>query len=162
MKRGLVWPYAMAGILALTVAGNIAVILIARGDPSFAIEKDYYARAVRWDSTMAQERRNQELAWTLEPTLGGFGDEGALLTVRLRDRAGAPLDGATVRVAALRNARASVIHEATLAPAPGDAYAARLPVHHGGAWELRFDVRHGADRFTAVARVDAVAAAAGS
>ena len=56
MKRGLWWPIAVAAILATTVAANIWVMMIANDDPSFAIEPDYYRKALAWDTTLAQSR----------------------------------------------------------------------------------------------------------
>lgn len=157
MKRGTAWPIAVATILAITVGANLWVMWVAGHDPSFAVEKDYYRKAVDWDSVMAQERRNQVLGWRLAPVLAPFtATEGARLTVRLADAHGAPITGAAVHVAALFNGRAADIYEATLAPVGDSSYAGRLPVHHRGAWELRFEARRGPDLFTAIARVAAV------
>lgn len=158
MKRGLGWPIGVAAILAITVGANIWVAVVAGDDPSFAIEPNYYAKAVTWDSTMAQARENARLGWRLVPTLGAFHrDIGAQLDVRLLDSAGAPIHGAVVKVYALYNARAEQIYEATLSPADS-AYSARIPVEHVGEWELRFEVTQGGRRFTSTSRVEAVAA----
>ena len=46
MKREHLWPAGLTLILAITVAANIWVMRIASDDPSFAIEPNYYARAV--------------------------------------------------------------------------------------------------------------------
>ena len=161
MKRGLGWPIAVAAILAITVGANVWVAVVAGDDPSFALEPDYYAKAIAWDSTMAQARENARLGWRLVPTLGAFDrDAGARLDVALVDAAGAPIRGAVVTVYALFNARADKIYRATLAPS-STAYAlytTRIPVEHGGEWELRFEVTQGGRRFTSTARVEAVAA----
>lgn len=158
MKRGLGWPIAVTVILGVTVGVNIWVAVIASDDPSFAVEPNYYAKAITWDSTMAQARENSRLGWRIVPTLGAFNrDTGAQLDVSLVDSAGAPIRGALVKVYALYNARADKIYEATLAPFDG-AYSARIPVEHVGEWELRFEVTHGGQRFTSTSRVEAVAA----
>jgi nitrogen fixation protein FixH len=156
MKRGLGWPVGMGVILALTVAANVGMIMLARGDPSFAVEPDYYRKAVQWDDAMAQERANAALGWRLVPSLTLAAGAPARLVVQLADAAGAPLAGATLTVQAMHNARAAEVFEATLA-ASGAAgtYEAALPLRRAGQWELRFDVRRGAERFTARARVEA-------
>jgi nitrogen fixation protein FixH len=159
MKKGLGWPISMAAILVSVVAANIWVAVIANDDPSFAIEPDYYQKAVAWDSSMAQARHNAALNWSLVPTLGAFAaDKGARLSVRLTDSTGSTIHDARIHVAALYNARANAVYTATLGPDGPDGYVATLPVHHAGEWELRFEVRRGADRFTATARVEAVPA----
>jgi nitrogen fixation protein FixH len=161
MKRGLQWPVGMAMILALTVGVNIWVAVVAGDDPSVTVEPDYYKKALDWDSTMAQDRRNVALGWHVDPTLSPFTpDGGALLRVRLVDATGVPISLASVRVAALYNARAADIYQATLRADTTGGYIASLPVHHRGQWELRFDVVRGADHFTSVARIEAFPAGA--
>jgi nitrogen fixation protein FixH len=163
MKRGLGWPIGMGVILATTMAVNIAVMFVAKDDPSFAVEKDYYRKAVEWDHTMEQERHNQQLGWRVEPVLDRYSPQGgALLHVRVTDSTGAAIPDATVQVAALYNARAGDVFEATLQRERNDTYTARLPVTHTGQWELRFTIVRGADRFTAVSRVEAIPQLAGS
>lgn len=162
MKQGAMWPVAIAAILGLTVAANFGVLYVAGHDPSFAIEKDYYTKAVNWDAQMAQERHNAELGWRLVPAVSPIDGRGALLSVRLTDAAGQPLDGATLRVSALHNARASSVLEGTLAERADREYAARLPMHRAGQWELRFEATRGGQRFTAVRRVDVAREAAGT
>ena len=68
MKRGSWWPIGITAVLATTVAANVWVATIASDDPSFAIEPDYYAKAIAWDSTLAQARTNATLGWRLTPS----------------------------------------------------------------------------------------------
>lgn len=159
MKRGLGWPIGIAIILALTVGANIWVAIIANDDPSFAIENDYYRKAVGWDSTMAQMRENARLAWRVEPALDPYtARNGSTLHVRLSDSSGAPIHGATVRVAALYNARAGQVLEGTMLSDTPATYALHLPVTHPGQWEVRFDIHRGSERYTSSVRLEAVAA----
>jgi nitrogen fixation protein FixH len=157
MQRGLGWPIGMGVILAITIAVNITVMFVAKDDPSFAVEKDYYRKAVEWDHTMEQERHNQQLGWRVEPVLGRYSPQGgALLRVRVADSTGAAIPDGTVRVTAFHNARAGDVFEAALQYERDDSYTARLPVTRSGQWELRFTVTRGGDRFTAVARAEAI------
>ena len=55
MKRGMWWPIGITTVLATTVAANLWVMRLANEDHSFAIEPDYYRKAIMWDSTLAQE-----------------------------------------------------------------------------------------------------------
>lgn len=157
MKRATLWPIGLAGVLTLTVAGNVALYLVARDDPSFAIEPDYYAKAIAWDSTIAQARRNDTLGWRLTPTLEEFGRDGARLHVTLTDSTGRRIPDAVVNVSAMYVARAGHVLASTL-ERDDDGYSTRLAVHDGGQWELRFDVTRGSDRFTAISRVEAMRA----
>jgi nitrogen fixation protein FixH len=156
MKRGAWWPIGIVTVLATTVAANIWVMRIASSDPSFAIEPDYYRKAIAWDSTLAQARQDSILGWRLTPELRVVAATGrARLSAILTDSTGAPISGAVVKVSALPVARANEVHELTLAAAGAGEYAAQLDSRREGRWELRFDVRAGSTRFTEVARVEA-------
>lgn len=158
MNRGIAWPIGIAAVLALTVGVNIWLAAIAGGDPSFAVEQDYYKKAIAWDSSMAQERVNQQLGWRLVPALGPVQQKGKTsLSVTLVDSSGAAIHDATITVSAFYNARAGDVLSAQLAR-DAAGYEASLPIGHTGEWELRFEVRRGTDRFTAVTRVDALPA----
>lgn len=156
MKRGAWWPIGVTTVLATTVAANLWVMRIANDDPSFAIEPDYYRKAVTWDSTLAQERQDSILGWHVKPTVGIVAGTGKTrISAILTDSLGTPISGAVVKVAALPVARASEVHEATLAEASVGEYAGDVDAQRQGRWELRFDVRAGSTRFTDVARVEA-------
>jgi nitrogen fixation protein FixH len=156
VKRGAWWPIAITTVLATTVAANLWVMRIANDDPSFAIEPDYYKKAIAWDSTLAQARENVLLGWRLSPELGIVAATGKTrISATLTDSLGTPISGAVVKVAALPVARANEVHEVTLAAAGAGEYAAQLDARRQGQWELRFDVRAGSTHFTEVARVEA-------
>jgi len=156
MKRGMWWPIGITTVLATTVAANLWVMQIANDDPSFAIEPDYYRKAIMWDSTLAQERQDSILGWRLTPRLRIMTATGqARLSATLTDSTGAPISGAVVKVSALPVARANEVHEATLAADGAGEYATQLDARRQGRWELRFDVQAGPTHFTEVARVEA-------
>jgi nitrogen fixation protein FixH len=156
MKRGAWWPIGITAVLATTVAANIWVMMIANDDPSFAIEPDYYRKAVAWDSTLAQARESARLGWRLTPSLAPIpAAGGSRLSARLTDSTGTPIQGATIRVSARHVARASDVHDVALVASGSGEYAGSLDARRPGQWELRFDVRAGAAHYTEVARVDA-------
>ena len=148
----------MSLILGATVVGNLYVMHLARSDPSFAVEADYYARAVHWDDELAQRRRNEALGWQLAPSLARVAGDSTFLRVHLADAAGRPLGGAAVAVEAFAVARSARVERATLAEAPDEApgaYAGRLRMAQPGLWELRVVATRDGARFTAVRRVEA-------
>lgn len=156
MKPGAWWPIGITGVLATTVAANLWVMRIANDDPSFAIEPDYYQKAITWDSTLAQARQDSILGWRLTPRLEVVAATGKTrISATLSDSLGMPISGAVVSVSALPVARASEVHAATLAAAGAGEYSGQLDAQRRGQWELRFDVRVGSARFTDVARVEA-------
>ena len=155
MKRGTMWPIGITVVLATTVAANIWVARIASADPSFAIEPDYYKKAITWDSTLAQGRQNTALGWRLTAQVDRVvAGTTTRLSARLVDATGALIDGATVRVSAFPVARAGEVQHATLGLTRAGVYDVPLAIERRGQWEMRFDVRVGPARFTDVARVD--------
>lgn len=157
MKRGAMWPIAMAGILACGVGANVWLIRIASADPSFAVEENYYQRALRWDDELAQRARNDSLGWYVQAALAPASGRGDTeVHVRLWDALGTPIVADTARVRALHVARAADVFDLELLPVEGGGYVARMPMMRHGLWELRFEIWRGADRFTAVRRLDAV------
>jgi hypothetical protein len=162
MKPANRWPIGISLVLAATVVANAVLYYVAGADPSFAIEPNYYAKAVTWDSTVAQTERNTSLGWRLAPTLTPFVPHvGARLSVTLADADGAPISDAVVKVSALYNARANNVLESTLRPS-AQGYDAILGVSHAGQWEFRFDVKRRGQHFTRTVRLDAVRAAPSS
>lgn len=150
------WPIGIAAVLFLSAASNIVVMFIAKADPAFAVEPDYYRKAVTWDSTMAQQRANASLGWSSSAhlTLATPGTPGTI-SLQLRDATGAAITDATVSVEAMHNARASQRYEATLAGDASGTYTGALDAHRAGMWELRVTATRGAERFTQSLRVDA-------
>ena len=61
--KGWYWPVAIVGLLVGGAAANIGFMIVANRDATFAVEPDYYRKAVDWDRAMAQEARNVELGW---------------------------------------------------------------------------------------------------
>jgi nitrogen fixation protein FixH len=159
MRAARLWPIAIVAVLGLTVAANVLVFWAARDRNAAAVEPDYYRKAVRWDSTMAEDRRSAALGWRAEAGLGAVTRAGAPLAVRLTGPDGAPLDGATVGVTAIHNLDARRHVAARLEPLGGGVYRARLPLRRSGLWELRLEAVRGRDLFRVTLRRDAPAGA---
>jgi nitrogen fixation protein FixH len=149
--NGRAWPWLLAGLLVFGVGVNVGFLIVATGDPSFAVEEDYYGRALRWDETTREAARNAELGWSVEvdPAPSSRGPGFTDLSLRVVDRDGAPVAGARVSLEAFHHARAGDKLRADLAAA-GDRYGTTLPMRRAGLWQLRVRVERGAETFTTV------------
>jgi nitrogen fixation protein FixH len=153
MKPGMGWPIGVATLLGVTVLANLWVMRVATNDPSFAIEPDYYQKAVAFDSTMADARRSLTLGWTATSTIVASDSVGRpTVTVTIVDARQAPVEGATVNVVALANARANDILTATLRDIGGGRYQGSLAAQFMGLWEVRVDAVRGTEHFVASTR----------
>lgn len=159
IRKDRVWPTIVLAVLGGYVAFGLIAARVASHDPNFAIEPDYYRKAVAWDSTLAQARRSAALGWRLTPTLGSISEGAAPFTVDLRDSTGAVVMDARVSVEARPIAHADDVVRATLTARDDGAYATRLPLGRAGLWELHVDATRGADRYETTVRMDASATA---
>ena len=148
------WPALIVGALVIHVVASLVTVVIATSDPSYAVEEDYYRKALAWDERRVQDRHNRELGWQLEVEVAPPPAAGSdpTLVVRLADGNSQPLDGARVAVAAFHNARADQILRAELAATGGGVYACPLAMRRSGVWELRFTIDRGGERFTRTVR----------
>lgn len=155
-KKRSLWWLMPVGLLVAMVAGQLWMGYTAVNDPGFAVEKNYYKKALHWDEHEAQIAENQRLGWQIaldaEPVAGA--DHRMHLVVRLSDRRGKPLYRARVKVETFFNARAGHLLNATLTEAADGSYHASLPMQYAGLWEFRFTATHGGERFTDVIRRD--------
>jgi nitrogen fixation protein FixH len=154
-RRGTFWAMSPVLLLGGLLGMQVTFLGWALGDPSFAVEEDYYQKAVSWDVKMAQDRENARLGWSMDLEVHGFGDD-AKLRLELRDEAGAAIDDAEVVVQAFPNARAGRIREVTPRALGEGVYEGPLFVERGGLWEFRSVASRGQTRFTAVLRRDLV------
>ncbi len=147
-----VWPWVPGMLLASMLAGLGTLAAIATNDPGFALERDYYRKAVHYDRELEQRGESARLAFQLDAKLSrnSTGESGSLV-VTARDARG-PVTGARVTVEALENAHASTVFDLTLVESSPGTYGGTLPALHTGVWELRFCVERDGERFTEVVR----------
>ncbi len=151
MSKGWYWPWIVAGLLLLAIGANGLLLLKATTDPSFAVEPDYYRKALDWNATQAQGRANADLGWHVEVEVAPSAVPGrARLAARLTDRSGLPVSGAALTLEAFHNARSADRIEAALEPSGDGAYAADLPMRKDGVWEFRLRAIRGNAVYTAV------------
>lgn len=156
-RKDRVWPTLIVLALLGNVALGVTLMRVAADDPHFAVEPDYYRKAVAWDSAQALAAATAALGWHAEPVVGAVaGDAPVPVAVQLTDREGRPLEGAAVALEARAVAHAAEPLAAPLAPgaAPG-RYEAMLPVARTGLWELRVQVVRGSDLAAFHLRVEA-------
>ena len=146
-KNGGWFPIFLVVILLTSVGGNIYMVMRATNDPAFAVEPDYYRKAVEWDKVQAEQEKSDALGWHV--LVDARQDE---LRIRLTDRLGRPVDGATVEVEAFANARASQRIVGRLVPKGLGVYVLQRPFDRSGLWEYRLAAVRDQERFTHVAQ----------
>ncbi len=155
-RHRLFWVGLVLALLAGQIALMLAMVYLATSDASFAIEPDYYQKALNWDAVAAQARQNERLSWSakieLGPVVRATGERALICT--LTDRTGQPLDGATVDAVAFSHARGGDRTAVTLLSAGRGRYEAPVRFSRAGVWEFRLAIQRGADTFTYVEQRD--------
>jgi nitrogen fixation protein FixH len=153
LTRGMSWPIGIGAILMLTVGANIVVYRVANNDPSFAIEPDYYRKAVAWDSTASERRVSAALGWSAPISLVRTGSALALRAMP-RDANGTPLRGATITAQLFPIARSQHVDSVAMTESTPGQYSADVSQARAGLWEVRLSVTHGSNRWASVDRVE--------
>lgn len=153
---GTFWAWLPAGLLASMLLGLGTLAYIAIDDPGFALEPNYYEKAVQWDRSLAEARESQALGFRLEPghALWLAADGGIEVELTLRDRQGSLVSGAELSMEAFPNAAARKIQRSKLREVSPGTYRVQLQGGASGLWELRCRVSYGAARFQQVLRLE--------
>jgi nitrogen fixation protein FixH len=134
--------------------GTLAYIAV--DDPGFALEPNYYDKALHWDQARAEQRASEALGFRLEleQPLSVAKSGQIALGLSLQDRTGAPIVGAEVTVEAFANATASRVEHVVLREVAPGVYRGQLRRGASGLWELRCQVTQGDARYRQVLRRD--------
>ena len=147
------WPLAITAVLVGQVVFGIWMAHVATDDPHFAVEPNYYAKAINWDATMAQSRADKALGWKAAATLTRTAGAGATLHLTLTDSTGALVHADSVTVTALAIAHSLTVNALTPTP-DATGYAAPVTVAGNGLWEVEVRAFRGAAVFTSTLRTE--------
>jgi nitrogen fixation protein FixH len=153
-RHGLFWVGLIVALLGGQIISLAGMVYVATGDPSFAVEPDYYQKGLNWDTTAKQLAQNRRLGWTVKihiPRQSTYSGERAL-RFTLLDQQDRPVEGAAVDVVAFPHARGEHRHSAALMEVEDGVYEGAIPFRRTGLWEFRFAVRKAEDTFTHVVR----------
>src|SRR5215207_10712207 len=139
-SSGAVWAWVPALLLGSMLLGLGVLAYVAIDDPHFALEPNYYDKAVHWDRTQSEARNSAALGLelTLTQPLALAADGSLELELRVTDRERVVQSEAVVELEAFPNAYASLVERLTLNETSPGVYRARLSGRTTGLWELRF------------------------
>ncbi len=147
-RRDSAWiPWAFVGGFLTMFAANGALVYASFTSWTGLQTESPYERGLQFNETIADGRRQLELGWRgdIRTRLDPAG--GTRVEVALKDAAGVPITGATVRARMVRPIGAGHDFEVDI-PERGDGtYAAVVAPPLPGQWEARVFVERGRDRF---------------
>lgn len=170
-NKGWYWPWLLLAGMGGVVGANVWMAVVATSDANGSVvEPDYYRKAVRWDSTMAERTASDALGWTVTAALSADAaapeatPATATVNLTLLDRAGRGVAGAEVQVTLIHNADAGRPTELALRDLGDGRYGAEARLAQWGLWEVRVRARRGAadeaERFVAITHTDLLARSA--
>lgn len=144
------WPALVISLLTGQIVLVLVMAYLAVSDHSFAVEPDYYRKALQWNSEIAQQQANRRLGWTLHVEVSEQADLLQQREVRcvIHDPAGKPVEGADVEIVAFSHVRGNDRQELILTALEAGRYGATVRMTQGGLWEFRITARRGADLMT--------------
>jgi nitrogen fixation protein FixH len=148
------WPWVPALLLGSLLGTQLVVLSRVLDDPSFAVENDYYQKALHWDAERTRVERSHALGWTATGEAHAASGGQALLVIALRDGHGAALSGAELELLAFHNARAAAplsLHAKEVRPGE---YQTELDHPRPGRWEVRVHALRGKETYDEVLRLD--------
>jgi hypothetical protein len=149
--RRLLWPILIVGLICTHVVFCVATVIIALQDRSFAIEPDWYQKGLRYEETIRQKRENDRLGWQVAIHVGAplIGPQRNVVCT-IMDRAGRPVEDATVDLVAFAHVRAKDRRSLVLLPQGHGTYVNTMAFEHPGVWEFRLAVKAGKEMCTCV------------
>lgn len=152
------WPLIIIGLISLNMCIVAVTVICANSDKSFAIEPDYYKKALDWDRTATARDRGAALGWNVAVTLAEPRKDSSkpVMRVSLQGPASAdgqstaPLDGAQIQVEAFAQARSGQRVAIDPVGVGGGIYEADAPITRAGLWEVRLKIKRGPDSLSFV------------
>lgn len=139
------WPLFLLGLFSINIFMVTTTIYKSVTDETFAVEPDYYAKAMAWDDRRAATRTAEESGLIVNAAT-----TPERVLVVLSNETG-PVTGALVEAEYFHRARASDRRVVTLVETAPGAYAAPAEVTRVGLYDLRLTITMG-DRVTACTR----------
>ena len=134
------WMLALVAVIGL--ASVVATLWIGAQVMEPKVVDDPYEHGLHYDRDRAASAR---LGWQARFERDGLRPAAAPLAFALVDRAGAPVDGAAVRVVVRRASGGGDDRRGEARALGGGRYAVDLAFPEPGFWDVRLDVRRGAD-----------------
>ncbi len=146
----LLWPWGLVAMVGALVCVDVTMLVLASGDPSFAVATVDGDPSEAWNARRRQEARNDELGWDVRLDVDLPAGNTPVAVLRLVDAHGDPVTDATVSLTAFHHARAADRLKAVLladADAPG-TYRGSIRIAREGRWAFEIDCAAGDARFT--------------
>ena len=144
------FPWAVVACMTIVVMVNAGMVYAAlHGFPGAAGDDEGFALSNHYDLVLDQAQRAAALGWSISAET----DDSGRPVVKLTDRDGAPLRGASVAASAGRPLGAPETRALTFREAGGGRYVADAVLPNPGQWELTLSASADGHTMAATRRV---------
>ena len=148
-ERGLHWPLGLVCMFLVSASFVIVTAVFGAGKGSRAIEPNYYARSIEWDSEKKRLKTADRLGWDVKisasPTLDPSGSR--LVSVMIVDADQQPIEGSLIEIVCFSQANAHLPISKVLPESGAGQYQARIEsMHTKGLWEFRISIRYAGEQ----------------
>lgn len=149
-RRWWIWPAIVVTLLTVHTTGMLFAVSIANRDRSFKVDPDYYRKGLTLDARKAQMATSDKLGWiaSVSADRSIHATSARTVAVKLVDREGNAITGATIDISFYHHARGSDVRTLTLkeSATPGE-YSADTDLAAVGFWQFDLVVKRGSDTF---------------
>lgn len=136
------WPIGIVGFLLFVICFDVWFISVAARQHAELIERNPYEKGLAYQQVIDAAERKDALGWRSVTELAAQADGTTLITLRLSDRAGLPLNGGKVALIAIRPSDSTKDLRLALVPAEAGAYSTAAPLQ-SGLWLFQYVVEQG-------------------
>ncbi len=148
-EKGLHWPVAIVLMFVFSATLIITTGVMGARKGSHAVEPDYYARSLDWDSEKKMLNTADRLGWDVRvsasPVLDPVGSR--LVSVMILDQDNNPIEDSLVEITCFAQSNARDTFTNILQHGGAGQYQSRLQgMHTNGLWEYRISIRHAGEQ----------------
>jgi len=148
-ERGLHWPLGLICLFLVSATFVITTAVLGAGKGSQAVEPDYYARSIDWDSEKDRLKAADRLGWDVRVSASPIVDPVGTrhVAVMILDTNGNPVEGSMVELICFSQSNAHQPFTKVLPNSGAGQYQSRIEgMHENGLWEFRISIRHAGEQ----------------
>ncbi|WP_298368414.1 FixH family protein [Azospirillum sp.] len=141
-QKGWYIPWIFVGLFLVVAAVNGVMIHFAFSSWTGLQTEEHFLKGIKYNQDLAGARAQAERGWQVNADFTSTEPLKGLASLTLRDKNGALLEGATVKIKLIRPT--SVGHDVTMdLPYLGEGrYAAPVTLTLEGQWDMRVEIQH--------------------
>jgi nitrogen fixation protein FixH len=152
-QKGWYIPWIFVGLFLVVAAVNGVMIHFAFSSWTGLQTEEHFLKGIKYNQDLAGARAQAERGWQVNADFTSTEPLKGLASLTLRDKNGALLEGATVKIWLIRPTSAG--HDVSMdLPYLGDGrYAAPVTLSLEGQWDMRVEIQHSSGDYQSQKRV---------